>query len=132
MQEISHVFGGKVSPSAEREYGKATVEQTIAHLELSNLLFAGVEHSQMWMSHGDKVTQLPDNFVTIAHTSNSENAAIACLDKRTFGLQFHPEVTHSLHGKQILKNFVVGVCHAPEDWVVKDIAEEFVIEVWPC
>jgi GMP synthase (glutamine-hydrolysing) len=129
MQEIAHIFGGEVSPSTEREYGKAIVEQSTLYPEVSDCLFNGVNHAQMWMSHGDKVTKLPDNFVSIATTSNSEYAAIASLDKKAFGLQFHPEVTHSIHGKQILYNFVVGVCKAPQDWIVKEIADDFVREV---
>lgn len=121
------------------------VERTQGENGLSNLLFAGVNNSQMWMSHGDKVTRLPNNFVTIAKTDNSANAAIASLDKKMFGLQFHPEVvclptdslmikhkyfqTHSINGKDILKNFVVGICAAPEDWILRDIANDFIAEV---
>ena len=95
------------------------------------MIFRGVDDAQMWMSHGDKVTKLPDHFVNIARTENSENAAIACVDgsRKIFGLQFHPEVTHSLQGKEILRNFVVGVCQAPTDWIMKDIAKEFIAEV---
>ena len=70
---------------------------------------------QMWMSHGDKVTRLPEGFSCIAATnSGCENAAIANLSRNMFGLQFHPEVTHSPRGKDILKNFVVGICSAPQ------------------
>jgi GMP synthase (glutamine-hydrolysing) len=129
MQEIAHVFGGEVSPSAEREFGRAIVEKTVANAAAAGTLFDGVEHSQMWMSHGDKVTKMPANFVKIAHTENSEHAAIACPELRIYGLQFHPEVTHSIHGKQLLNNFVVGICKAPTDWNMQDIAEEFVQEV---
>ncbi len=76
------------------------------------------------MSHGDKVTKLPTNFVTIAYTSNSENAAIASTDGQIYGLQFHPEVTHSIQGKLVLQNFVLKICNAPADWVLRDIADE--------
>lgn len=129
MQEIAHSFNGAVSPSTEREFGRALINITAENLELSKLIFEGVENSQMWMSHGDKVVKLPDGFVNIAHTSNSENAAIANSERKMFGLQFHPEVTHSLHGKKLLENFVVGVCDAPTDWNMTDLAEEFVREV---
>ena len=81
------------------------------------------------MSHGDKVTKMPDGFVKIAHTSNSEHAAIANTARMMFGLQFHPEVTHSVRGKEILRNFAVGVCLAPTDWNMRDIATEFITEV---
>ena len=95
MQEIAHVFGGSVSPSNEREFGKALIERSVENPEISELLLADVTNTQMWMSHGDKVTKLPENFVHIAATNNSENAIIARLDGLMFGLQFHPEVTHS-------------------------------------
>jgi GMP synthase (glutamine-hydrolysing) len=129
MQELAHYYGGAVSPSTEREFGRATVEKTLANASAAGVLFDGVEHAQMWMSHGDKVTTLPENFVKIAHTANSEHAAIANPSLRIYGLQFHPEVTHSLNGQQLLKNFVVGICNAPTDWNMNDIAEEFVREV---
>ena len=129
MQEIAHTFGGEVSPSTEREFGRAIVEITSAHADEAALLFAGVDEAQMWMSHGDKVTKMPPGFVMVAHTENSEHAAIANADKRIFGLQFHPEVTHSLKGKEILNNFVVNICGAPTDWNMTDIAEEFIKDV---
>jgi hypothetical protein len=105
------------------------INKTEEHSVVSDLLFRGVEHSQMWMSHGDKVTKMPTGFVKIAHSDNSEHAAIAWAERKMFGLQFHPEVTHSVHGKVLLHNFVVGVCEAPADWNMKDIAEEFIKEV---
>jgi GMP synthase (glutamine-hydrolysing) len=129
MQEIAHVHGGKVSPSTEREYGRASIEINSNVADVANLLFEGVNHSQMWMSHGDKVTVMPEGFIKIAHTNNSEHAAIANVERKMFGLQFHPEVTHSLHGKEILKNFIVNVCKAPTDWNMKDIANEFIADV---
>ena len=129
MQEIAHTFGGTVSPSTEREFGRATVTKSTQHSAAADLLFKGVEQSQMWMSHGDKVTVMPEGFLKIASSENSDHAAIACPEKNLFGIQFHPEVTHSLHGKELLKNFVVGVCHAPTDWNMKDIANAFIKEV---
>jgi GMP synthase (glutamine-hydrolysing) len=129
LQEIAHVNGGKVAPSNEREYGRAMIDINQDVAEVANVLFAGVNHSQMWMSHGDKVTQMPEGFIKIAHTSNSEHAAIANPERKMYGLQFHPEVTHSVGGKEVLRNFVVGVCQAPTDWNMKDIAEEFIKEV---
>ncbi len=145
MQEIAHVYGGIVSPSTEREYGRAEIEVTntntsstsassssgdsTSHLDAASILFDGVDHSQMWMSHGDKVTQMPEGFIKIAHTENSEHAAIANINKRLFGLQFHPEVTHSIKGKKLLENFVIKICQAPSDWNMNDIASEFIKEV---
>lgn len=129
MQELAHTFGGQVSPSTEREFGRAFITMNEENAEVAELLFKGVNHSQMWMSHGDKVTKMPDGFLKIAKTDNSEHAAIANPERLMFGLQFHPEVTHSLHGKEILGNFVVGVCKAPTDWNMTNIAEEFIEEV---
>lgn len=76
MQEITYKFGGIVSPSTEREFGRAFIDKVDdpSVVELANLIMEGVEHSQMWMSHGDKVTKMPDGFVRIATTSNSEFA----------------------------------------------------------
>ena len=87
MQELAHVFGGEVAPSTEREFGRASVEITTEHAAEAALLFDGVDEAQMWMSHGDKVTKMPDGFVMIAHTDNSEHAAIANVERRMFGLQ---------------------------------------------
>jgi GMP synthase (glutamine-hydrolysing) len=77
MQEIAHHYGGKVSPSTEREYGRAMINISQTNKEISELLFNNVENLQMWMSHGDKVTDMPQNFYNIATTANSPNAAIA-------------------------------------------------------
>mmetsp|Transcript_34005 Transcript_34005/g.67581 ORF Transcript_34005/g.67581 Transcript_34005/m.67581 type:complete len:541 (-) Transcript_34005:114-1736(-) len=129
MQELAYKFGGEVQPSLEREYGRAMIDMTEENRAAAELLFLGVNHSQMWMSHGDKVTKMPHGFMKIAHTANSSHAAIADPVRRFFGLQFHPEVSHSIGGKDILRNFVVGVCEAPTDWNMKDIAEEFIKEV---
>lgn len=129
MQEIAHTFGGTVAPSSEREFGRAEINVTEAHREVAQLLFHGVSSSTMWMSHGDKVTRMPTGFVKIAHTSNSEHAAIANAERRMFGLQFHPEVTHSEHGTAVIKNFVLGVCGATADWSMADIASEFIEQV---
>jgi GMP synthase (glutamine-hydrolysing) len=128
MQEIAHTFGGVVAPSAEREFGHAIVH-TEEHIQEAQLLFKNVDQAQMWMSHGDKVTKLPDDFVVIAHTENSEHAAIAHTKKKIYGLQFHPEVTHSIAGEEILKNFAVTMCCAHTDWNMHDIAQEFITEV---
>ena len=124
MQEIAHTFGGEVAPSTEREFGRAEITKVN-----DDPLLAGVDHSQMWMSHGDKVTKMPTGFVKIAITSNSEHAAIANAERKMYGLQFHPEVTHSINGVALLSNFVVSICNAPVDWNMNDIAAEFIKEV---
>ena len=136
MQEIAHHFGGTVAPSAEREFGRAVVRRAALSGrdgELADRLLAGVlddsEGEVMWMSHGDNVTVLPPGFVGLARTDNSDQAAIGCGERRVFGLQFHPEVSHSPRGAEVLRNFVVGVCGAPTDWNMRSIAAEFVSEV---
>jgi len=97
-------------------------------------LFFGIDGSGedniVWMSHGDKVTALPEAWESIACTDNSPHAAVAGpLGAHIYGLQFHPEVTHSKRGKDILKNFCVDICSAPTDWKMNDIATEFIEEV---
>ena len=83
----------------------------------------------MWMSHGDKVTKLPHDFASIATTANCPHAAIANPSRKIFALQFHPEVTHSLHGKELLKNFVIGLCKASPNWNMQSIATDFIDSV---
>ena len=134
MQELAYTFGGEVSPSKEREFGRAFVKKTNVSedLQIADLLLKDINSSegvQMWMSHGDKVTKMPENFLKIAHTENSEHAAIANPEKKMFGLQFHPEVTHSLGGKIIIRNFIIDICNAPADWNMQDISEQFITKV---
>jgi GMP synthase (glutamine-hydrolysing) len=81
------------------------------------------------MSHGDKLTSCPTGFVDIATSENSQHAAIVNVEKKFYGIQFHPEVTHSPLGKNILKNFVVDICGSPTDWDMKNIADAFIEEV---
>ncbi|KAG5192704.1 hypothetical protein JKP88DRAFT_196872 [Tribonema minus] len=130
MQEIAHVFGGKVAPGLEREYGKAIVSHIDANKAAGEALVGDLPAEfQMWMSHGDKLHSVPTGFVDILRTSNSQHAGIANPEKKMYGLQFHPEVTHSPLGKDLLRNFVVNICGAPTNWNMLDIADEFVREV---
>ena len=92
MQEIAHVLGGKVAQGEKREYGKSTA-QKVSGAQDGGLLAGLPDESQMWMSHGDKIHALPEGFVDILTTANSEHAAIANLSSNMWGLQFHPEVT---------------------------------------
>jgi GMP synthase (glutamine-hydrolysing) len=107
-------LGGQVDPSSEREYG-------LAHLTITNTnnpLFTHLPASEMtvWMSHGDRVTKLPSGFNTIATSPNSPYAAIANPIRQLYGLQFHPEVIHTQHGRKILQAFVYDVCQSPGGW----------------
>jgi len=127
MQEIAHTNGGKVSPSEEREYGHSSM--TIKRPSCPLIQGLDVEGEVMWMSHGDKITTLPEGFHGVASTGNSPHVIIEHEAKHMFGLQFHPEVTHSPKGTIILKNFVVGICQAEQNWEMSNFADEFIREV---
>lgn len=123
-QLMTYMAGGKVS-SAENssEYGK------IPLFVDNDPLFKGVpEKSICWMSHNDFVSGLPEGFTAIAHTEKCENAAIKDFKRRLYGVQFHPEVTHTEYGKQILKNFVYGVCGCKGDWQIGNFVSETIEE----
>jgi len=127
MQELAYVFGGEVSPGSKREYGKAEVQRIDG---CDSVLLKGLpEQSTMWMSHADKLSKVPDGFSKIASTSNADFVAIENPTTRMYGLQFHPEVTHSPLGPTIIKNFIVDIAGATQDWVMTDYANEFIEEV---
>lgn len=105
--------GGTVSPSSTREYGRAKISQMDRH---NDLLKEITLDSQVWMSHGDTISSLPSNFSVIASTPSVKIAAFKIAGEETYGIQFHPEVTHSLEGKTILRNFVVHICGCSQDW----------------
>ncbi len=111
-QYMAKVFGGSVQPSAKREYGKAN----LASIKQS-ALFENVNiGSQVWMSHGDTIMALPADLEVLASTSSIDVAAYKKQGSEIYGIQFHPEVTHSLDGKQLLSNFVVGICKCQSNW----------------
>ncbi|HVX49007.1 MAG TPA: glutamine-hydrolyzing GMP synthase [Chitinophagaceae bacterium] len=108
-------FGGRVEKSNKREYGRAKLEK-----KKDDLLLADVaEHSQVWMSHSDSITQLPEGFEILAVTDSIPVAAFrkdSGNAKELYGIQFHPEVYHSIEGKKIIKNFLVNICGCSQDW----------------
>ncbi len=111
-QWLAKSFGGEVSASAHREYGRSPL---VSHS--NSIVFDSVpQTSVVWMSHGDTITKLPSNFEPHAETENGALAAFKIKDKPVFGLQFHPEVTHSEDGKTILQNFIVNVCGCNQSW----------------
>ena len=112
MQTIAHQLGGAVAPGTKREYG-----HSVLHLEVEDSsLFTGLPASMpVWMSHGDEVTELPPGFKALAYTENSTYAVIGNNDN-VFGLQFHPEVTHTPYGRQIIENFLFNVCECSGSW----------------
>ncbi len=127
LQLLAHAFGGRVAPSREREYGAATVQVNGSAADRESALFHELPASlQVWMSHGDRVEQLPAGFASIAASANSPLAAIADEERRIYGLQFHPEVVHTPQGGAILDNFVKGVCGCSGDWTPGNFVAETV------
>ncbi len=112
-QLVAHQNGGEVVPSETREYGRAN----LAQIDTPIPLFKEMNHlSQDWMSHGDSIKTLPANFDIIASTHSVKVAAFKIQNEETYGIQFHPEVTHSTEGKNLLRNFVVQICGCSQDW----------------
>ena len=110
---MAHFSGGKVSPSATREYGRANLSSITNNSDL----FAGISvGSQVWMSHSDTIKELPANGLRLASTADVENAAYTIEGEKTYAIQFHPEVYHSTDGKQLLENFLVHIAEVQQDW----------------
>ncbi|MFK7795765.1 MAG: glutamine-hydrolyzing GMP synthase [Gammaproteobacteria bacterium] len=133
MQALAKKLGGTVSESSQREFGFAQLMVKRAGKLFSNLNDGKNQNNQasldVWMSHGDKVTSLPEGFVTLASTDNAEYAAIANEDKKLYGLQFHPEVTHTKSGEQILNAFLKSVCSCDASWTADNIVEDIIDRV---
>ncbi|KAK3942548.1 GMP synthase [Diplogelasinospora grovesii] len=131
LQELAWRLGeDNVIAGTEREYGHADLVPQ-RHNSHVDRLFEGMHDgaTQVWMSHGDKLGQLPDGFCTIATTQNSPYASIAHESKPIFGIQFHPEVTHTLRGTDILKNFAVGICGAQQNWKMTSFIDNEITRV---
>ena len=112
IQLIVYLFGGKVTSAKRREYGFSQI-----NIISNSLLFNGLpDKFTVWMSHGDIIEKLPENFKAIAETENSPFAGIESIDRKIFGVQFHPEVAHTEHGKEILANFVFKICRCKPNW----------------
>ena len=112
MQLAARTLGGEVVAGEKREYGKAELK-----IERPNALFEGVpEVSAVWMSHGDRVSRLPEGFTAVASSANCPYAAVCDEKRRLYALQFHPEVVHTRFGGKIIGNFVFGVCDCKPDW----------------
>lgn len=125
-QYLAHYFGGEVMPSDSREYGRAN----LGFVDDSNSLFKNIsQHTQVWMSHGDTIVRIPENYKVIASTADVEYAAYQVENEQTFAIQFHPEVYHTTEGTQLLQNFVVDVCGCKQDWTPDSFIETTVTEL---
>lgn len=125
-QLIAQKSGGNVMPSKIREYGRANLS-FVNHD--NNLLAAVSPNSQVWMSHGDTISEVPSNFEIIASTDSVKVAAYHVKGTNTYGIQFHPEVTHSTEGKHLLYNFLVGICGCKQDWTPDSFIESTIEEL---
>jgi GMP synthase (glutamine-hydrolysing) len=125
-QLIAHKSGGLVLPSQIREYGRARLTSVDQHNELLKEISID---SQVWMSHADTISSIPDEFEVIAGTPSVKIAAFRLKGKKLFGIQFHPEVTHTTEGKNLLRNFVVTICGCTQDWTPDQFVETTVADL---
>lgn len=119
MQLIAHQLNGKVEKANEREYGKATIQ-----INNDSILFKGLPKKQIvWMSHGDYVTEVPDGFHIDASNSSCPIVAMSDVQRKIFGVQFHPEVKHTEYGRAILQNFVYNICDCGNNWTMENFID---------
>ena len=132
MQEIAWHFGKNVLAGEKREYGHAALK-IARHTDKAghvDALFHGLpDDTEVWMSHGDKLSHLPPSFMTVATTANAPFAGIAHDSKAYYGIQFHPEVTHTPKGKQLLQNFAVDICKARQDWTMDEFVGQEIARI---
>lgn len=125
-QYMAQHFGGQVLPSETREYGRAN----LSYVSQSNSFMKGIsDNSQVWMSHGDTIKQVADNFEIIASTEDVKVAAYHIIGEDTYGIQFHPEVYHSTEGLELLRNFIVTVAGCSQSWTASSFAETTVADL---
>lgn len=125
MQIMAHTLGGEVIKAPnEREFGKTEIETK------ESLIFENLSKAEtVWMSHVDRVSQVPEDFEVIAKSKNCPIAGMANVGKKLYALQFHPEVNHSVHGKEMLENFAVKICGAKKDWTMENYAKKSIKEI---
>jgi len=125
-QYLVHKYGGKVEPSKTREYGRANLSYINNESHLFDRINKG---SQVWMSHGDTIVEIPEKFEKIASTDDVENAAFKIEGEDTYAIQFHPEVYHTKDGKQLLQNFLVNIAKVEQNWTPNSFVETKVAEL---
>ena len=125
-QYLAHFYGGSVSPSNTREYGRANLSYVMENETFFNGVNSG---SQVWMSHSDTIKELPANGILLASTADVTNAAYKIEGETTFAIQFHPEVYHSSDGKLILQNFLVSIAGLNQDWTPDSFVDETVMDL---
>lgn len=124
-QLIAHLLGGKVEPATRKEYGI-----TMASIDRNDGILEGLNKKEkVWMSHGDTVFSLPKDFEVLAHTENCPVAAFVHKEKHAYGLQWHPEVVHTEHGTQMMKNFVFKVCRCQPNWTMENFVDRAIQEI---
>ena len=120
MQLMAHTLGGKVLSADTREFGETSVS-----IDNTSLLFQGFSDKNIFlMSHTDYVAEVPEGFKKIGFTSNCPHAAMENVEKKLYGIQFHPEVNNSINGTQVIKNFLYNVCECSGDWVMSSFVED--------
>jgi len=125
-QYMAHFFGGEVAASNSREYGRANLK----YINHENELFTGITNgTQVWMSHGDTINKIPDNYAIIASTEDVQYAAYKVEEEKTYAIQFHPEVYHTTEGTQLLYNFVVNICGCNQSWTPASFIETTIHEL---
>jgi GMP synthase (glutamine-hydrolysing) len=122
MQALAHALGGQVDASAQREYGPAEIQPVIPGTMLDSI-------SKVWMSHGDRITHMPEGFIALARSEHSPCAAMGDMKRKYFGVQFHPEVNHTPNGHLLLVHFVIDICGAKADWTPTSIIDDAVARV---
>ena len=122
MQALTHALGGQVDSSAQREYGPAEITPLMPGTMLDVI-------SQVWMSHGDRITKMPPGFVALAKSGNSPFAAMGDFQRKYFGVQFHPEVRHTPNGSELIKHFVTDISGVKPDWTPESIIEDAVARI---
>jgi len=125
MQIACRILGADITPAQSREYGRANLNI----FDKTDLLRAMPDSTNVWASHGDQIKKLSSDFIALANTKNCPYAAVKHKKKKFFGVQFHPEVTHTPQGTNIFKNFLYDICHCSGDWQMSDFARQAIEQV---